>query len=129
MDIKTLYNKAVDWYFGLPWWKKALFFLALIGLLVLAILYVVYRYFSEQNMSPTSTKVDDAHKDVVNTVVAQSKAEQKQLEADLIIKKAEAHTLAQQRVKDAQQQRDVRDAISNAKTFEEVDVLLKGLKR
>lgn len=129
MKITQLYKRAVDWYFGLPWWKKALFFLALIGLLVLAILYVVYRYFSEQQMTPTSPAADVAHKDVVNTVVTQSRAEQKQLEADLIIKKAEAHTLSQQRVKDAQQQRDVRDAISNAKTFEEVDVLLKGLKR
>jgi hypothetical protein len=130
MDIQKLYRKAVDWYFGLPWWKKALFFLALIGLLVLAILYVVYRYFSEQNMVPTTpAKVDTAHKAIVDQAVATNRQAQRKLEAALLIKKSEAMGLAQTRIHDAAKQRDVRDAISNARSFEEVDAALKAIKK
>jgi uncharacterized membrane protein YhiD involved in acid resistance len=130
MDIKAIYTKAVGWYFGLPWWKKALFFLALIGLLVLAILYLVYRYFSDQNMTPTTpVAVDAAHTAVVDQAITENRKEQRKLEADLLLKKSEAMGLAQTRVHDAAKQREVRDAISNAKSFEEVDAAIKAMKR
>jgi hypothetical protein len=130
MNINQLYRKAVDWYFGLPWWKKALFFLALIGILVLAILYVVYRYFSDQNMVPTTpVKVDTAHEAIVDQAVASNRQAQRKLEADLLIKKSEAMGLAQTRVHDSAKQREVRDAISNAKSFEEVDAAIKAIKK
>lgn len=130
MDIQKLYRKVVDWYFGLPWWKKALFFLVLIGIFVLAIVYVVYRYFSEQNMIPaTPAKVDAAHTAIVDQAVAMNRKEQRKLEADLLIKKSEAMGLAQTRVHDSAKQREVRDAISNAKSFEEVDAAIKAIKK
>jgi len=129
MDISKLYENALAWYKKQPTWRKVVFFLFLVVLFVLGIVYAVYQTLDKKNTNTTPTAVDSAHSRVVDNTVAQSRAAQKKLEAELNIKKTEALHLAQERVKDAQQQKDVRDVIANAKTFDEVDVAIKALKR
>jgi uncharacterized iron-regulated membrane protein len=129
MKIEELFKRALEWYKGLKTWKKVLGFLFLIVLAVLGIVYVVYRVLAGRNVTTTPVAVDNAHTAVVDNAVAQNRAAQRKLEAELMIKKSEAMGLAQQRVKDADKQKDVRSLISNAKSFEEVDAILKGIKR
>jgi uncharacterized protein YpmS len=127
--MEELFKKALGWYKGLKTWKKVLGFLFLIVLAVLGIVYVVYRVLAGRNVTTTPAAVDDAHTAVVDNAVTQNRAAQRKLEAELMIKKSEAMGLAQQRVKDADKQKDVRNLISNAKSFDEVDAILKGIKR
>jgi hypothetical protein len=129
MNIPEIYENALAWYKKQATWKKVVFFLFLVVLAVLGIVYAVYQTLNRHTADTTPTEVDSAHSRVVDDTVAQSRAAQKKLETELNIKKTEALHLAQERIKDAQQQKDVRDVIANAKTFDEVDVAIKALKR
>jgi hypothetical protein len=129
MEIKEIFEKGLSWYRGLSMWKKVAACLFLVVLAVVWVIYVVQQALGK-NISPiVPTESDDAHSAVVNNVVVVSKAEQKRLEDALMVKKSEAMTEAQKRVYNAGKQREVRDLISNAKSFEEVDDIIKGLKQ
>jgi uncharacterized iron-regulated membrane protein len=129
MKIEELFAKAWGWYKGLKTWKKVLGFLFLVVLAVLGIVYAVYRVIAGRTVTPTPAAVDNAHTAVVDNAIVQNRAAQRKLEADLMIKKSDAMTEVQRRVTDSGKQRDVRDLISKAKSFDEVDAVLKGLKR
>lgn len=129
MKIEEIFTKAWGWYKGLKTWKKGAYFLFLIVLAILGIIYAAYKTLSNNVAPAVPTEADDAHAAVVDNTVAISRAKQKKLEAELMIKKSEAMTEVQQRIVDAGKQRDIRDLISRAKSFEEVDQVLRGLKR
>ena len=126
--MKDAYLKVLNWYKGLTTWKKVVGFIVLILIALLGIVYLVYQIMDRPQ--PVVPKpVDDAHNAVVNNVVETNRANQRKLEAELLIKKAEAQQEMSKRVKDAEKQKDVKKQISSAKSFEEVDAILKGLKR
>lgn len=41
MNIEKLYRKALDWYGTLPTWKKVVFFLFILVIVVLGIVFMV----------------------------------------------------------------------------------------
>jgi hypothetical protein len=126
--MKELYLKVLNWYKGLKTWKKVVGFAVLILIALLGVVYLVYQIMDRP--PPVVPKpVDDAHNTVVNNVVETSKANQRKLEAELMIKKVDAQQEAAKRVKSADKQKEIRKQISNAQSFEEVDAILKGMKR
>jgi len=127
MFIQNLYNKMTDWYFGLPRWKKYLFFITLIGIVLVAFVYWIYSYYVQKPLTTTAQKVDSAHTAVIDNTIKQSEELQKKLEAELLSKKTEVSILAQKRIQGSEKQSAIQEAISNAKSFEELDALLRTL--
>jgi hypothetical protein len=126
--MKEMYFKVLNWYKGLTTWKKVVGFLVLIVIAVLGVIYLVYQIL-DRSQPVVPKPVDDAHNAVVNNVVETSKNNQRKLEAELMIKKVDAQQEAVKRVKNAEKQKEVRKQIASAQSFEEVDAILKGMKR
>lgn len=128
MKFNELYGKVWGWYKGLPTWKKVVFFVVLVFVALLGVVYLVYQILDKPQPT-TPKKVDDAHKNVVDSVVNRNRENQRKLEAELMMKKSMAMRLARSRVKNAEEQKEVRERLRSASSFEEVDAILKGLKR
>lgn len=128
MNVEEIFTKALGWYKGLTTWKKVVGFLFLAILLVLGIVFLVYRVLAGRYQPTVPAAVDDAHSDMVDTITDDLKEKQKKLEKDLLAKKANAVILAVEREKDAAKQTDITTRIKTAANFEEVDAILKGLK-
>lgn len=129
MDISNIYQKAVGWYSGLPLWKKIVFFLFVIVLLLLGIVYVVYRILSGGGVHVRHHDSDTAHTVMVDNEIAKKKAAQEKREEELATLKRTAAHLAKVRIQDTEKQRDFHEKINSASSFEEVDALLKGLQK
>lgn len=126
--MKDAYLKVLNWYKGLTTWKKVVGFIVLILIALLGIVYLVYQIMDRPQ--PVVPKpVDDAHSAVVNNIVEEERKKQRKLEVELMMKKTEAVEKAKKRVKNTEKQKEVRALISSAQSFEEVDSILKGLKR
>ena len=126
MNVTATYRKVLNWYSGLPLWKKILYSVVLVGIFILGILYVVSNFLGGRLPTPSTT--DAAHTKVVNGVVQDTEKHLAQIEADLAVKKDLAAKLAKKRITDSAVQAEVRSAIKNATSFDEVDVILRGIK-
>jgi hypothetical protein len=130
--ITELYEKSLGWYKQLPTWKKVVFFVVVPVLILLGALYFVITGKEEgllEQQEQVSSKADQYIKKMTDNTVATHKATQKKLETDLLVKKTEAVQLANEKIKIEKNRETLTTAISNAESFEEVDTLMKGIKK
>lgn len=124
MNIEQLYAQATAWYTKQTSWKKVLFFGVLALLAILAALYAVLKYFLPTPLPPA----DGTHTAVVARVEANIQAALKHHETELAAKKLAALNLVQDRTDINNNNKKTRAAIVNAKSFNEIDEIIRGLK-
>lgn len=120
--MMTLQQRWI-WYKNLKWWEKILAALPF----VLVLVFLVCAIFFRIPISTPSENSDQAETNVVNTVVANAEARDKELAAKIDSSVKEIDKLnAQAKVTDGKAA-DAKAAIRNAKSFEEIDAIRNKL--
>jgi len=123
LDFMSIYEKAKNWYCGLPWYWKVLGVFFLVVLFLLLIVAFVLR----GGGAPVREGSDEAHENTVDSAMEGYEEQDKVLEEALKTKKKKAFILVNQKRKIDARALEARKEITEAKSFEEVDAALGKL--
>ena len=120
--MKKIWNHTKSWYLGLPWWGKALGWVAFIGVLILLVLLI----FMPPAVKPILKmlgEVDDLKDGQHNENMENLQDEGKEIEKAIKEKKKEIAKKVNQAGEIDKETLERRAAISNATTMEELEEL------